>query len=46
MTLGRTDEGGQALMILSIDQQAPQQIIEELNQVVPFNKIISTKLTI
>ncbi|PTI14478.1 phosphoglycerate dehydrogenase [Staphylococcus warneri] len=46
MTLGRTIEGGQALMILSIDQPASQTLVTELNNAIPFNKIISTKLTL
>ena len=46
MTLGRTNEGGQALMILSIDQPASHALVAELNNAIPFNKIISTKLTL
>ena len=45
MTLGRNDAGGDALMILSIDQQA-SEVIKILNETSGFNKIISTKLTI
>lgn len=46
MTLGRNDEGGEALMILSIDQQATDEVIKILEESGGFNKIISTKLTI
>ncbi|MDU3184742.1 MAG: ACT domain-containing protein, partial [Staphylococcus epidermidis] len=46
MTLGRNDAGGDALMILSIDQQASEEVIKILNETSGFNKIISTKLTI
>ena len=46
MTLGRYDAGGDALMILSIDQQASEEVIKILNETSGFNKIISTKLTI
>ena len=46
MTLGRNDEGGEALMILSIDQQVTDEVIKILEESGGFNKIISTKLTI
>ena len=46
MTLGRNNEGGDALMILSIDQQASLDVINILRETGGFNRIISTKLTI
>ena len=44
--MGRNNEGGDALMILSIDQQASLDVINILRETGGFNRIISTKLTI
>lgn len=45
MTLGRTKEGGDALMILSVDQPVSQHIIAELKQLGDYNQIFTTELT-
>lgn len=46
MSLGRANEGGQAMMILSIDQLASDSTIESLRNTGYFNKIYGTTLTI
>ena len=42
MTLGRTEVGGDALMILSVDQPVSNNIIDELKQVGEYNQIFTT----
>lgn len=46
MTLGRTEAGGDALMILSVDQPVSNNIIDELKQVGEYNQIFTTELTV
>ncbi|WP_155723370.1 ACT domain-containing protein, partial [Staphylococcus argenteus] len=46
MTLGRTEAGGDALMILSVDQPVSNEIIKELKQVGDYNQIFTTELTV
>lgn len=46
MSLGRSSEGGQAMMILSIDQPITQQVIKELYEIGDFDNIYGTTLSI
>ena len=46
MSLGRSSEGGQAMMILSVDQPITQQVIKELYEIGDFDKIYGTTLSI
>ncbi|HCV8573078.1 TPA: phosphoglycerate dehydrogenase [Staphylococcus aureus] len=46
MTLGRTEAGGDALMILSVDQPVSNNIIDKLKQVGEYNQIFTTELTV
>ena len=46
MTLGRTEAGGDALMILSVDQPVSNNIIDELKPVGEYNQIFTTELTV
>lgn len=46
MLLGRTEAGGDALMILSVDQPVSNNIIDELKQVGEYNQIFTTELTV
>lgn len=46
MTLGRTEARGEALMILSVDQAVPSQVIDELKALGDFNDIFTTELTV
>lgn len=44
MHLGRSKQGGNALMILSIDNPATQEVIESLYQIEGFNQVRSVEL--
>ena len=44
MSLGRNIQGGQAMMVLSIDQPVTEDIINELYDVGGFDKIYGTTL--
>ncbi|PTE68010.1 phosphoglycerate dehydrogenase [Staphylococcus devriesei] len=46
MSLGRNIEGGQAMMILSVDQPVPFETINELYQLGGFDKLYGTSLTL
>ena len=46
MSLGRSSEGGQAMMILSVDQPITQQVIKELYEIGDFDNIYGTTLSI
>ena len=45
MSLGRNIQGGQAMMVLSIDQPVTEDIINELYDVGGFDKIYGTTLS-
>lgn len=46
MSLGRNEQGGQAMMVLSIDQPVTEEIIEALYRLGGFNKIYGTTLSV
>ncbi|PNZ71061.1 phosphoglycerate dehydrogenase [Staphylococcus croceilyticus] len=46
MSLGRHSEGGQAMMVLSVDQPVTQEVINELYQAGGFEKIYGTTLSV